>query len=164
MFCGCVAAQGTVTSQDCQGILAQNVLPSVRKLGLSQQLPKTCSQVFFFFLENKVEPQIKNDEYRISYCFGQFQVISVSLCIFAFFSKTPQLLPHCLFVVFVRAKRKLQQRCHSADKPAPWMINEVEAAIHLFYRFRLTQGGTTLSTTQFAHTHAAQGTLFSPEN
>lgn len=37
------------------------------------------------------------------------------------------------------------------------MINEVEAAIHLFYSFRLTQGGTALSTTRFAHTHAAQG-------
>lgn len=34
------------------------------------------------------------------------------------------------------------------------MINEVEAAIHHSYRFRLTQGGTALSATRFAHKSA----------
>lgn len=35
------------------------------------------------------------------------------------------------------------------------MINEVEAAIHHSYRFKLTQGRTALSATQFAHKSAA---------
>lgn len=46
MFWGCFAAsdtgrlesvQGTMKSQDCQSILERNVLPSVRKLGLSRR-------------------------------------------------------------------------------------------------------------------------------